>query len=91
MTTAGTTPKSARTVGRVRLDDVVSAEDNPRTHLDGIEELAASIAELGQLVPIIVERRDDGRYDLLAGHRRCARNFTPPAFARAAFQQALRT
>lgn len=56
----------------VALADVVVAADNPRTHLDGIEELAESIAQLGQLVPIIVERRHDGRYDLLAGHRRCA-------------------
>lgn len=51
---------------------VVDADDNPRTHLDGIEELAESIEQLGQLVPIIVERRSDGRFDLLAGHRRCA-------------------
>lgn len=57
----------------IALDDIVVAPDNPRTHLDGIEELAASLTGLGQLVPVIVERRaKDGKYDLLAGHRRCA-------------------
>lgn len=56
----------------ILLADVVGADDNPRTHLDGIEELAESIDQIGQLVPIIVERRPDGRFDLLAGHRRCA-------------------
>lgn len=56
----------------IALDDIVAAPDNPRTHLDGIEELAASIGELGQLVPVIVEPRTKGKYDLLAGHRRCA-------------------
>lgn len=68
----------------VALADVVVAVDNPRTHLDGIEELAESIAQLGQLVPIIVERRDDARFDLLAGHRRCAAlRFLDREYARA--------
>lgn len=62
---------NADEVQLVALADIVDAPDNPRTHLDGIEELAASIAELGQLVPIIVERHGK-QYDLLAGHRRCA-------------------
>jgi ParB family transcriptional regulator, chromosome partitioning protein len=52
-----------------------------------LEELKASIAEYGVLVPIIVRRRDDG-YELIAGERRwraCAALMRPtvPAIVRA--------
>jgi len=35
-----------------------------------LEDLVASIAELGLLQPIIVKRLDDGTFEVIAGHRR---------------------
>jgi ParB family chromosome partitioning protein len=45
-----------------------------RTHLDeaALEELAASIRASGVVQPIVVRYIDGGRYQLIAGHRRCA-------------------
>ena len=37
---------------------------------ESMEELARSIKENGILNPIIVRKKDDGRYELIAGHRR---------------------
>ncbi len=61
----------------------------PRKHFDAgaLDELKASIAEYGVLVPIIVRRRDEG-YELIAGERRwraCAELQRPtiPAIVRA--------
>ena len=43
---------------------------NARELFQGIEQLAASIAALGQLTPLIVREVAKGRYDLIAGERR---------------------
>jgi ParB/RepB/Spo0J family partition protein len=53
------------------LDEIAPADDNPRTTLTGIEELADSIRADGVLTPILVEETD-GRYRLAAGSRRYA-------------------
>ena len=37
---------------------------------ESMEELARSIEENGILNPIIVRKKDDGRYEIIAGHRR---------------------
>lgn len=42
---------------------------NPRQHVDGIEELAASMRAHGLLQPIVVRPNGKG-YELIAGHRR---------------------
>jgi ParB family chromosome partitioning protein len=44
----------------------------PRTHFDSqtLEELAASIRQLGIVQPLTVRETDDGRYQLIAGERR---------------------
>ncbi len=44
----------------------------PRVHFaeEGLVELAASIAEMGILQPILVRPLDDGEYELIAGERR---------------------
>ncbi len=52
--------------------DLVSPNPNqPRRHFDsdGLDELAASMGELGVLQPLLVRRTDDG-YELIAGERR---------------------
>ena len=55
----------------VPIDEVVPNPFQPRVHFDEdtLGELAASIAELGVLQPILVRRVDD-RYQLIAGERR---------------------
>ena len=37
---------------------------------DGLKELSESIKEKGILVPLIVREKEDGRYEMLSGHRR---------------------
>ncbi len=55
----------------VAIEEVVPNPFQPRVHFDEdtLAELAASIAELGVLQPILVRRVDD-RYQLIAGERR---------------------
>lgn len=57
---------------RLKLDEVVPNPNQPRTHFDeaALDELAASITEVGVLQPVIVRPLDDGRYALIAGERR---------------------
>lgn len=45
--------------------------DNPRTKLDGIDELARSIVQIGILEPLLV-CPVDGHFRVVAGHRRLA-------------------
>ena len=74
----------------IAVDEVVPNPDQPRAHFDeqSLVELAASIAEVGVLQPILVQRADEG-YELIAGERRwrAARRAgltTIPAIIRAA-------
>lgn len=59
-----------------KLVPVALIDPNPdqprRGRLEGIEELAASIAEYGLLQPIVVAPPHSGRYTCIAGHRRLA-------------------
>lgn len=57
---------------RLKLDQVVPNPSQPRVAFDeqGLDELAASIAEVGVLQPVVVRHLDDGRYALIAGERR---------------------
>lgn len=61
------------TTATVRLDDIVSA-GNIRHDLGDIDELANSILSVGLLEPPVVsdQMSIDGKYTLLAGHRRVA-------------------
>ncbi len=68
----------------------------PRTRFEeeSLQELAASIRELGIIQPIIVRKKDDGRYQLIAGERRfraagMAGLETIPAWIRTADDQEL--
>jgi ParB family transcriptional regulator, chromosome partitioning protein len=60
-----------RLVHAILLELVAPSARNPRQHLDGIDELAASLAVHGLLQPIVVRRCGTG-YQLVAGHRRYA-------------------
>ena len=54
----------------LRIDEVVS-HDQVRKTFDGLEDLAASIKELGVQVPInVLERDREGHYVILQGERR---------------------
>lgn len=56
---------------RVALDLLVPYEHNARTHSDAqINELIESIKTVGLLNPLAVAEREDGRYDVVAGHGR---------------------
>lgn len=59
-------------VRRIPLEQVHESPLNPRSHYDaaGIEELADSLLQTGQLTPAIVRPRVKGGYELAAGHRR---------------------
>ncbi len=55
------------------VDDLHPADDNPRSDLGDLDGLAASIAAVGILEPlIVVERVIAGGYTIVAGHRRHA-------------------
>ena len=57
---------------RVAIKDIHPNPDQPRTHFDEtrIAELAASIKEQGVIQPLLVRRRPQGGYELIAGERR---------------------
>lgn len=63
-------------VKELELSSVNISQFNTRKDLDAgtedasLEELASSIREKGLLNPITVIKRDDGKYDLIAGQRR---------------------
>jgi ParB family transcriptional regulator, chromosome partitioning protein len=68
----------------------------PRTRFEeeSLNELAASIRELGVIQPVIVRHKGDGRYQLIAGERRFRAASiigleTIPAFVRTADDQAV--
>ncbi len=62
---------SGEVVREIFVGEIRPNPFQPRKHFaaETLEELKASIAEYGMLVPIIVRRRDDG-YELIAGERR---------------------
>ena len=61
----------AEGIREIPIDRIRPNPHQPRKHFDaeGLNELQASIAELGVLVPILVRERGDS-YELIAGERR---------------------
>ncbi|MFP3914870.1 MAG: ParB/RepB/Spo0J family partition protein [Actinomycetota bacterium] len=57
---------------RLKIDDIVPNPEQPRVNFDeeALEELAASVREVGILQPVVVRPHPDGRYALVAGERR---------------------
>lgn len=54
----------------INVEHLVPDPKNERKTFTGIDELAASLKEVGQLEPLIVTPYTDGRYLIIAGHRR---------------------
>jgi ParB family transcriptional regulator, chromosome partitioning protein len=69
-----TEPDSAErlTYLEVPIDNIRPNPDQPRSRFDdeALQELAASITEVGVLQPVVVSRDDDGTLYLIAGERR---------------------
>ncbi len=68
--TAAVPPVDDRIVHQVSVAEIHPSPRNPRHRLEGIHELAASIAEHQLLQPVVVRRRGRSGYELIAGHRR---------------------
>jgi ParB family chromosome partitioning protein len=65
-------PTEAADIQRILIEAIVPNRYQPR-HLfpeDELAELTASIKESGVLQPIVVRRKGDGTYELIAGERR---------------------
>jgi len=54
------------------IDSLVPSDDNLRRRTGDVRDLAASITSLGVIEPLVVSPADDGRYVIVAGHRRHA-------------------
>ncbi|QBI56737.1 ParB/RepB/Spo0J family partition protein [Streptomonospora litoralis] len=70
-------PAEAQAIGGAYLEEievgaVTPNPRQPRQHFDeeALEELRASIAEVGLLQPIVVRKLEGGRYELIMGERR---------------------
>jgi len=59
-------------VSEVAIESIVPNRRQPRTHFneEAVQELAASIREVGVLQPLVVRPLSEGRYELIAGERR---------------------
>ena len=57
---------------KIKLKDIDSFKNHPYKveHDDSIKELANSIKENGLINPLIVRQKENGRYELISGHRR---------------------
>ncbi|MBR1630849.1 MAG: ParB/RepB/Spo0J family partition protein [Paludibacteraceae bacterium] len=78
-------------IHEVELNLIKRNPNQPRTHFDqeALDELAASIKELGVVSPVTLRKDSDGTYLIIAGERRCraARQAglkTIPAYVRTA-------
>lgn len=69
---AANQPIEASDVQHIRISDIVPNRYQPRHHFapGELAELAASIRESGILQPIMVRRKGDGIFELIAGERR---------------------
>jgi ParB family chromosome partitioning protein len=65
-------PTEPADVQRIRIENIVPNRYQPRHTFskEDLAELAASIKESGVLQPIMVRRKGDGIYELIAGERR---------------------
>lgn len=65
-------PTESADIQRIRIENIVPNRYQPRHTFppEELAELAASIKESGVLQPIMVRRKGDGMYELIAGERR---------------------
>lgn len=59
-------------IAELPVTALAPSSDNPRRSRGKLSSLAASIASVGVLQPLLVTRVDDGRYDIICGERRWA-------------------
>lgn len=66
------TQRMGEGIGRmVRLEDIASSQDQPRTSIGDLEDLVGSVSKHGVLEPLLVRRSSNGRtYELVSGERR---------------------
>jgi len=66
------TTASAPVAMRARIEDLHPNRTQPRTHFDdsALEGLAESLKDVGMLDPILVRKRPQGGYEIIAGERR---------------------
>ncbi|HET7486863.1 MAG TPA: ParB/RepB/Spo0J family partition protein [Acidimicrobiales bacterium] len=72
MTAVLDAPEATEALEHIPLDQLHPSPANPRRDVGDIAELAASIAELGVIEPLIVAPAGEGGYEVIAGHRRLA-------------------
>ena len=65
------TEETGRTTRLIPLDKIDDSEFNVGMPMDNIQDLADSIRQYGLLEPVILYDKQDGRYELNSGHRRC--------------------
>lgn len=60
-------------INEIPLDSIVANPNQPRKTFDAeaLEELAASIKELGVVQPVTLREISEGRYQIISGERRC--------------------
>jgi len=63
--------RNTNTLAEIPINNIVD-NLNMRQYYDdeSLQELGKSFSEIGQIYPVIVERRKDGRFDLIIGSRR---------------------
>ncbi len=64
--------KGSSSFSEISIDLISPNPEQPRTHFDqqAIDDLAASIKELGIIQPITVRKLDDNTYQIISGERR---------------------
>ena len=82
-------PEGSSAISEIEISRIVPNPDQPRRTFDEetLEELAASIREIGVVQPLTLRLSEDGDYQIIAGERRwrAARKaglFTVPAYVR---------
>ncbi len=57
---------------RIKLKDIVDFKKHPFLVNDdeSLEQLVISIKENGLLNPLIVRKKENGKYEMISGHRR---------------------
>lgn len=72
ISTDGVQTKGSSSISEIAVDLIDANPNQPRREFDvsALQELAASIREIGIIQPITLHLADDGRYRIIAGERR---------------------
>lgn len=72
ISTADVDPGGSSAIREISIDNIVPNPEQPRQDFseEGLEELAASIRELGIVQPLTLRLADDGTHQIIAGERR---------------------